>query len=529
MKENNSSVRPSGAGAGEAQKKKRILIADDSDMNRAILADMLEEEYDIVEACDGVEALACLRQQGTAIDLVLLDIVMPNLDGFGVLRAMNRSGLIEDIPVIMISSEDAPDAVERAYELGVVDYIRRPFDTLVVHRRVVNMIMLYTKQKRLVGLVADQVYEREKSGSLMIAILSHIVEFRNGESGCHVKHINALTDILLRQLVKMTDRYPLTQSDINLISTASALHDIGKISIPSEILNKPGRLTREEFEIMKTHSSVGAEMLRNLPSYQDEPLIRVSYEICRWHHERYDGRGYPDGLVGEQIPISAQIVALADVYDALTSERVYKKAFDHDTAIRMILNGECGTFNPLLLECLVQAADSVRDGLDLVASRQAGEREMNSVIEELSNYQEVSVSERVFKQLEYERVKNEFLLRDAEDAFFEYACDTGTVTFSDAGAKTFGVKEIIVMPEKERTLLGLADEAERERVNGLIRAATPEQPEGTCTLTMRVGGKERLARLSYRAMYLPGQEGTLAGVIGKIHLDKREDQQEGNP
>ncbi|MDO5377808.1 MAG: response regulator [Clostridia bacterium] len=503
-------------------KKKRILIADDSDMNRAILADMLEEEYEIVEARNGVEAIACLRRQGTDIDLVLLDIVMPEMDGFDVLKAMNQSGLIEDVPVIMISSEDEPDAVERAYEMGVVDYIRRPFDALFVHRRVVNTIMLYGKQKRLAGMVADQIYEREKSGSLMIAILSHIVEFRNGESGFHVLHINAMTDILLRQLVKITDRYPLTQADINLISTASALHDIGKISIPGRILNKPGRLTPEEFEIMKTHSSVGAQMLRELPFYQNEPLIRVSYEICRWHHERYDGRGYPDGLVGEQIPISAQIVALADVYDALTGERVYKKAFDHDTAIRMILGGECGAFNPLLLECLMQVADTVRDGLGLISLQQTSKREMSSVVEELELYKELSSSERIFEQMEYERTKSDFLMHSSDDPVFEYMSDTGMITFSDAGARLFGLRELTVMPDKEPSLLALMSEEERARVVRAIGETAPDQPEGTCALLLNIGGRRRPARLSYRAVHSSGHEGRLTGVIGKIHLEKQE-------
>lgn len=506
-----------------SQKKQRILIADDSDMNRAILSDMLEEEYEILEACDGAEALACLAQKRTAIDLLLLDIVMPKLDGFGVLEAMKRNGLIEEVPVIMISSEDAASTVERAYEMGVVDYISRPFDALIVHRRVVNTIMLYAKQKRLAEMVADQIYERERSGSMMIAILSHIVEFRNGESGFHVLHINAMVDILLHQLVKMTDRYPLSQADINLISTASALHDIGKISIPSEILNKPGRLTREEFEVMKTHSVVGEQMLRALPFYKDEPLLRVSCEICRWHHERYDGRGYPDGLVGEQIPISAQIVALADVYDALTSERVYKKAFDHDTAIRMICNGECGAFNPLLIECLLQVADTVRDGLGLISVQQTSKREVSTVMEELKFYKEFSALERVFQQSEYERQKNEFLMDNSADPVFEYVRNTGMVAFSGAGAKRFGLKKLAAVSGQEPSLLELMDEEERARVTRIIAQTPAEEPEGTCTVTLRIGGRERPATIVYRMIFASEPEEGLTGVIGRIHLEDREE------
>lgn len=335
--------------------KERILIADDSAMNRAILTEMLGDGYEILEAEDGRQAVSIL-QTDASVDLLLLDIMMPNMDGFDVLTMMNKYHWIDEIPVIMISAENASSFVERAYDLGATDYISRPFDMAVVRRRVINTLMLYAKQKRLVRLVAEQVYEKEKSSSTMINILSHIVEFRNAESGLHVLHIQTATDILLRTLVQKTDKYGLTAADIFLIRTASALHDIGKINIPESILNKSGKLTKEEFETMKTHTTIGADILDKLPFQQESELVKTAYSICRWHHERWDGRGYPDGLKGDEIPIAAQVVALADVYDALTSERCYKKAFDHDTAVQMILNGECGQFNPLLLECLTSAA-----------------------------------------------------------------------------------------------------------------------------------------------------------------------------
>ena len=341
--------------------KQKILIVDDSEMNRSILSDMLGDEYDILEAENGSEGVAVLQKHSTEISLVLLDIVMPEMDGFDVLNVMNKNGWIHDVPVIMISAERGSSHIDRAFDLGVTDFISRPFDTLIVHRRVVNTILLYAKQKKLVSLVADQIYEKEHSNSLMIEILSHIVEFRNGESGMHVRHVHTLTEIMLTTLMRKTDQYNLTQADISVISTASALHDIGKIAIPEEILNKPGRFTDEEFAIMKTHSMEGAKMLEALPFYQDEPLVKAAYEICRWHHERWDGRGYPDGLKGDEIPIGAQMVALADVYDALTSERVYKPALSHEKAIEMILNGECGTFNPLVMECLEDCADEIRE------------------------------------------------------------------------------------------------------------------------------------------------------------------------
>ena len=343
----------------------QLLVVDDSEMNREILKEILGKEYRILEACDGNEALEMLEQYGTEISLVLLDIIMPQMDGFEVLAYMNRDKWIEDIPVIMISSEGSESYIRRAYELGASDYISRPFDTKVVYQRVINMIKLYAKQRRLIHLVTDQIYEKEKNNRMMTGILSQIVEFRNGESGLHVLHINILTQLLLEKLMRKSENYNLSWSQQYMIATASALHDIGKIGIDEKILNKPGKLTKEEFEIMKQHTLIGAQMLDSLEMYHDEEMMKYAYEICRWHHERYDGKGYPDGLKGEEIPISAQVVSLADVYDALVSDRVYKKAYFHEKAMEMILNGECGVFNPILLECLVEIQDKVRKELGI--------------------------------------------------------------------------------------------------------------------------------------------------------------------
>ena len=345
--------------------KQQILIVDDSEINREILKEILKEDYRILEVANGEECLEQLERYGTGISLVLLDIVMPEIDGFEVLAAMNQNHWIEDIPVIMISSEDSDSYIRRAYEMGVSDYISRPFDAKIVYQRVLNMIKLYAKQRRLIRLVTRQIYEKERNNRMLIGILSQIVEFRNGESGLHVIHINLITQLLLEQLVKKTGKYQLSWEDRLLIATASALHDIGKIGIDEKILNKPGKLTKEEFEIMKTHTLIGAQMLDNLDMYRNEKLLKLAYEICRWHHERYDGKGYPDGLVGEEIPISAQVVSLADVYDALVSERVYKKAFSHEKALEMIRNGECGTFNPLLLQCMTEAQDKLKTMMEV--------------------------------------------------------------------------------------------------------------------------------------------------------------------
>ena len=343
------------------QIKQRILVVDDSEMNRAILCEMLKDDFEIIEATNGQECVSLIEQYGKEISLVLLDIVMPVMDGFEILMYMNRNHWIEDVPVIMISSEESENYIRKAFKFGVSDYISRPFDSKVVYQRVFNTIKLYAKQRRLISMVSDQMHEKEKNNQMMVEVLSQIMEFRNGESGLHVVHINTLTRLFLERLVENTDAYNLTPDDCYLISTASAFHDIGKVGIDESILNKPGKLTKEEFETMKEHTLIGASMLDKLEHYKDEKMIKIAYQICRWHHERYDGKGYPDGLIGEQIPIAAQVVSVADVYDALVSKRVYKDAYSHEQAMKMILNGECGAFNPLLMEVLVEIQDKIKE------------------------------------------------------------------------------------------------------------------------------------------------------------------------
>lgn len=421
--EQNEQVKdqPEDSNNGSKAYKYRILIVDDSEMNREILSEILNEEYDILEADSGETCIDMLRKYETGISLVLLDIVMPGMDGFGVLNYMNRHHYLEDIPVIMISSEDSTETVRRAYEMGVSDYINRPFDAGVVHRRVYNTIKLYAKQRRLITLITNQVYEKEKNNRMMVGILSQIVEFRNGESGSHVLNINVLTGMLLESLVQHTDKYNINWSERLLITTASALHDIGKIGIDDKILNKPGKLTDEEFKIMQNHTIIGASILENMGSYQDEELMKVAYQICRWHHERYDGKGYPDGLKGDEIPISAQVVSLADVYDALVSERVYKKAYSHEKAIEMIVNGECGSFNPILLECLLDIQEQIK-------------RKVKNITPEDNPLKKREKKEEL---KEFENTKEDFMDIVSKNMQKEYS-DLGndeTADFSGGGAK----------------------------------------------------------------------------------------------
>lgn len=509
----------------DKKKINKILIVDDSKFNREILTDMLGETYEILEADNGVAAIEALYQYGTSISLILLDIVMPKMDGFEVLAMMNRYHWIEEIPVIVISAENSHSVVDRAYELGAVDYISRPFDEVIVCRRVINTIMLYSKQRRLISMVADQMYESEKSNTLMVSILSHIVEFRNGESGLHVLHIGTMTEMLLKRLRDKTDIYSLDPATISRITKAAAFHDIGKISVSESILNKQGPLTKEEFAIMKTHSMVGAQMLADLPLHNNEPLVKVAYEICRWHHERYDGKGYPDGLKGEEIPISAQVVSIADAYDALISERVYKKAYSHERALHMILNGECGAFNPLLLECLRDIADRIEEELTINSLSRVSEKEINNIVEQLLSHKEIAASNRTLSMLEEERTKFQFFTAMESEIQFEYTVVPSVITLSDWGAEKLGISRLLVEPEKNMELLTVISREELEKLDQALRGTTPECPVLEYEAKLRINGIWRLNKIICRTLWTQGEDPKYNGAIGKI-VDIREKEQE---
>ena len=337
-----------------------LLVVDDAPLNRELLMAMLGDEYRYLEASDGAACLELLEQYGTGIEMVLLDMVMPGMDGIRVLEEMNRRHYIEDIPVVLVTADDSGQYIRRAYELGVADYISRPFDAQVVYRRVTNTVRLYARQRRLSAMLARSTQWQRRREQVMIDVLGRIVGFRSGESAEHVRHVNQLTARLLDRLTEISGAYRLTQADCVTISTASALHDVGKTGVDQGILNKPGRLTPEEFEAVKQHTVIGEELLRGMREYRGEPLLETAAEICRWHHERYDGGGYPDGLKGDDIPISAQVVSLADVYDALVSRRVYKDAYTPEQAMEMIRDGQCGVFNPVLVQCLTDIQDALR-------------------------------------------------------------------------------------------------------------------------------------------------------------------------
>lgn len=345
---------------GDETVKYPILIVDDSELDREILSSMLSDHFQILTASCGEECVEILRRCGSKLLLILLDIVMPGMSGFDVLSYMNRHSVIDEIPVIMISGENSEQYIRRAYSMGVSDYISRPFDSKVVYQRIYNIIKLHFRQRKLISFLAKQARAKECNSRTLIDILSQVVEFRNGESGDHVRHVRKITEILLECVITKTDAYNLSWQDRSLIATASMLHDIGKTAIDEAILNKPGRLTEAEYKTVKNHTVLGAVLLSQIHDYENEKLMKTAIEVCRWHHERYNGKGYPDRLCGEEIPISAQVVSLADAYDALTGKRAYKDPVAHDEALRMILRGECGAFNPLLLDCLAETHEEIR-------------------------------------------------------------------------------------------------------------------------------------------------------------------------
>lgn len=339
---------------------KTILIVDDMEIDRSILAEAFRNEYEILEAGNGLQALDILYSDVT-ISAVLLDLFMPGIGGIDVLKKLNEMDKLSQIPVFIITAEDDNDMLMEAYELGAVDVIKKPFMINFMRCRINNIIELYAHRNDMAEIINEQIIRLNRQNKEIVETLASVIEFRDGESGEHVKRISGLTRILMTEVSKMYPEYHMVADEIKKVAMAAILHDVGKISIPDGILNKPARLTKDEFDVMKEHTVKGCEILESMPNGMlDEDVYQYSYDICRHHHERWDGRGYPDGLKEDQISIWAQVVSVADVYDALTSPRVYKAAYDHDTAVNMILNGECGTFNPKVLEAFKRSLDVIK-------------------------------------------------------------------------------------------------------------------------------------------------------------------------
>ena len=503
-------------------KRQKILIVDDAKFNREILKEILGETYDYLEAENGNQAIQIMGEN-PGIDLMLLDINMPQRDGFEVLKWMKQSLCIEETPVIMISSEESVDTMRKAYEMGITDYITRPFDAVIVKKRVQNTLDLYANQKRLVNVVVDQIYEKEENNNIMIRILSNVLGSRNSESSEHILHIRTATEMILRQLIKTTDAYHLTETNIAIITTASSLHDIGKIRIPEEILNKPGRLTDEEFKIMKTHSELGAAIIRDMHFLQDNPLVHTAWEICRWHHERWDGKGYPDGLKGEEIPISAQVVSIVDVYDALTSERCYKKAFDHDTAIKMILDGQCGQFNPILLKCLkelsLQFSKMISKETDDNKHYYEAQRLSNEILSEKSlpnqNY-----SQSVVKIMQE---KIDFFKSNSGKNSIEYNAISGQLT---------------IINEKQQILCQRDDpkfdifnvievrEEDIQHIRVLLHQTSVQNKEISVQIKAKVENDSQMYKLKLHTLWSPLKKDGYIGIVGYFDIVKQKNTKE---
>ena len=491
-------------------KKQKILIVDDAKFNRDILKEILGDTYNYLEAENGNQAIQMIGED-IGIDLMLLDINMPQMNGFEVLEIMKRSQCIAETPVIMISSEDAVDTMRKAYELGITDYITRPFDSVIVKKRVQNTLGLYMNQKHLINVVYDQVYEKEENNNIMIRILGNVLGSRNSESREHILHIKTATEMMLRQLLKVTDAYPLTEADIALITTASSLHDIGKIRIPEEILNKPGRLTDEEFKIMKTHSELGAAIIKDMDFPQDHPLVHTSWEICRWHHERWDGKGYPDGLKGEEIPICAQVVSIVDVYDALTSERCYKKAFDHDTAIQMILDGQCGQFNPILLKCLKELSIQ----LSKMSGKETDDNKHYREIQRLSNeiLSDKFLPNQIYSQslIKVMQEKIDFFKANSGMNSIDYNAISGQLTILN------GEHQILCQRDNPKFDLfkefGVKEE-DVQCIRVLLHQTSVQNREISATIKATVENNSQMYKLKLHTLWSPMKEDVCIGIIG---------------
>lgn len=501
--------------------KKTILAVDDAETNRAFIKKNLKKEYKVVTADSGEEAIELMYQSKDKIDLILLETEMQDMNGFDFMEIMNRNKWLDDTPVIMVIPEYANKYVKKIYEAGALDFVRFPFDTQIVRRRIHNAILLSVKQKRMKAMVASQIIEKEKNNTLMLAILSHIVEFRNGESGLHVLNINTLTELLLECLLKKTNKYRLQKSDIPIICMASSLHDIGKVMVPDEILNKPGRLTEEEFEIIKQHSLTGTKMIEDVPYHQNERLIKYAREICRWHHERWDGNGYPDGLKGDEIPISAQIVSIADVYDALTSERCYKKAYSHEKAMEMIFGGECGQFNPLILECLKEIEGGIQKELKL-SSLNGGNstrKAAQTIMDKMEGIDGEKMFGNTYGLFEDERAKVRYISSLLDGCYFEYNKADDILIFEEKMAEQFGFPRIIRHPLVNTTqgmspVYAIENYPEFLR---LVRSTTPKKPGTDFETRIMMQGKLTPCRIHCRTFWAGGSASreyvTLAGEI----------------
>lgn len=501
--------------------ERKLLIADDSELNRAILVSVLEKNFDILEAADGKEAIATLAAHEGNIAALLLDVVMPEADGFEVLEEMNRRGWIDEIPTIMISVETGDSYIDRAFQLGAADYVSRPFVPNMIRRRVINAILLHTKTQKLTGLIADHFYRRERNTDILSAILGYAVESRSGERGTHMTNVSRITGLLLHRLLERTDRCPIGPEDIETVCIASSLHDIGKLLIPEGILTKPTALTPGEFDIVKQHTRLGAKIISDLPIYQNETIIKYALEICRWHHERWNGEGYPDGLKGEDIPIAAQVVSLADAYDALTSKRCYKEALSHEKSLEMIRGGECGSFNPLLLECLNESSELLRQELQRNEWDRSFHQDTHRLSEEILHREALPREDRSQRLLNLERERTRFYADQCGGIQFDYDLLSGRVTVTNHYASAAERTQVLDFDHGEGlNFLSLKD---RRRLLEALEKATPEIPQASFPVEVQTGGGYQPHRLVLRTQWSRGGQRRCVSVVGQLLPEQAED------
>lgn len=493
--------------------RKKLLIADDSEMNRAILANILDQDYEIIEAADGREAIAALQVYHGEISALLLDIIMPEMDGFAVLEEMRAHGWLEEVPVIMISTETGTATIDHAFALGASDYISRPFATRIIRRRIINTILLNAEKHQLMDIVAEHFLREKRNSDILAAILGYALEARCGEGGTHMNGAGHLTKLLLLELCKRTDRYALEPDDIELISTAAGLHDIGKVLIPESILKKPGKLTAAEFELVKQHTTLGARLVAEMPAYQNEALVKYIIEICLRHHERWNGEGYPDGLRGDECPIAAQVTALADVYDALTTRRSYKEAYSHEKALAMIHAGECGSFNPLLLECLDALSDTIRR--EDTAREDSLSQEKPIFTEELYRNRDMAAA-RMTHQLEDARARQDFFTRMSREMWFEYTVQPSSLQLSLGAMQQTGLPAVMVDPLQNRDFLTLIGGETAETVRQQLTAMTPDESYAEVPVKLLLNGQLRRCRLAMFLSWSAVEKNHFRSLFGKV-------------
>lgn len=493
--------------------KQRILIAEDSEMNRAILASLLEDEYDIIEAFDGKDAITILRTYHRSIAAIMLDIVMPCIDGFGVLEEMRKNNWIDEIPAIMISSETSSSYIDRAFELGATEYISRPFAAGIIRRRIKNAMLIHKKKQQLIDVTTGWFSERERDKDAMISLLIQAIGSRNADDYDHVIGVEHLTTLLLHRMNGKDGKYMLSHSDFESISMASLIHDIGKILLPHEIVQKKGGLSPEEAEIYKRHTLLGAQIISELKLHKNERIVKYASEICHWHHERWNGEGYPDGLSGDNIPIAAQVVSVADVFDSLVNGRRGRPVYTHEKAFEMIKNGECGSFNPLLVKCLSDILASLKQDKKIGLADQAQIFAKNAV-EDLFLNQDLT-SSRISKQLEDANIKVDFISNISDELWFEYTTQPSSLRLSKGAADKTGLPVVIVDPLKNKDFCSYVGESAIEAIQMALADASPENSYSETTVKILLDG--RLCRCQLIMMVLwSNVNDEYSSVLGKV-------------